>query len=416
MNGSWLVIIAYNHLNLPEKVLSRDSTKVIEWLYDATGVKLRKMVLLNGDTLLKRDYLSGLEFRNDTLEAIYHAEGRLYYDDNGQSRHEYNLTDHLGNTRLVFSDKNGDGTIEVSDNVGSNEVIQENHYYSFGMRMEGKWLGDGGSDYLFNGKELNQEHNLGWYDYGARWYDPSIGRWNAVDPLAEPQSSFSPYHYTYNNPVLFTDPLGLSGESTHTDSVGNVLAVYDDGDLGVYRHKDAKTKKDVDRKRRKSGSNSGDGERMGETEYWDEFRAHDNQTGAILSDVAEGARIYFGESWADLLRRLHAKAQGLTIQQIAKESLPGGDLDIKSDETVASSGTATGKLLNGKYATVRSAGNYLAGMNASIGQLFGRRITMEAFMKIAGALHQGKFSGPSSLSDNPLFRPHTLGLIHGRGW
>ena len=96
------LIIVYNHLNLPEKVLSTDSTKVIEWLYDATGVKLRKTVLLNGDTLLKHDYLSGLEFRNDTLEAIYHAEGRLYYDDSGQSRHEYNLTDHLGNTRLVF--------------------------------------------------------------------------------------------------------------------------------------------------------------------------------------------------------------------------------------------------------------------------------------------------------------------------
>lgn len=70
-------------------------------------------------------------------------------------------------------------------------------------------VGDVDNRYLYNGKEFNGDHGLNWLDYGARWYDPVIGRWNAVDPLAEKHFDFTPYNYVLSNPLLFIDPLGL---------------------------------------------------------------------------------------------------------------------------------------------------------------------------------------------------------------
>ncbi len=89
-------------------------------------------------------------------------------------------------------------------------VIQADDYYPFGM-VSGSTRSDVRgmkNDYLYNGKELQTDLNLDWYDYGARMYDGSLGRWHVVDPMADQMRSYSPYNYAFDNPVRYIDPDG----------------------------------------------------------------------------------------------------------------------------------------------------------------------------------------------------------------
>jgi RHS repeat-associated protein len=134
-------------------------------------------------------------YRGDgSPDYILHPEGVVRATGQGLS-HEYFLKDHLGNTRVVF---------------GSNgAVLQATDYYAFGLEHTPK-AKENENRYLYNGKELQDETFAGgvklcWYDYGARFYDPQIGRWHSVDPAAESEPSWTPYRYGFNNPIRYWD-------------------------------------------------------------------------------------------------------------------------------------------------------------------------------------------------------------------
>lgn len=76
----------------------------------------------------------------------------------------------------------------------------------FGETMFEQQSGVYDNPYKFNAKELDAETGL--YYYGARYYNPRLSVWYGVDPLAGKMPSWSPYVYTFNNPIRFIDPDG----------------------------------------------------------------------------------------------------------------------------------------------------------------------------------------------------------------
>jgi RHS repeat-associated protein len=93
-------------------------------------------------------------------------------------------------------------------------LVQETHYDPWGLELTGigyEYAGVKKNKYLYNGKELIEDNGLQYYDYGARMYDPGIGRWGVVDPMADHKLQFdkSPYAYGWNNPIKYIDPNGM---------------------------------------------------------------------------------------------------------------------------------------------------------------------------------------------------------------
>ena len=88
----------------------------------------------------------------------------------------------------------------------------------------GKNVGAGEHQYLYNNKELNTDWDINLYEYGARWYDPAVGRWTAIDPMSESFYSLSPFNYGLNNPIRVIDPDGAFAHLVQNTSGESIQA------------------------------------------------------------------------------------------------------------------------------------------------------------------------------------------------
>jgi RHS repeat-associated protein len=92
-------------------------------------------------------------------------------------------------------------------------IIHYNEYYPFNMSTANSWTRENatGNNFLGNGgTELNTTSNL--YDLDYRNYDPILGRMHQVDPMATKYASLTPYNYSFNDPVTFSDVSGADPE------------------------------------------------------------------------------------------------------------------------------------------------------------------------------------------------------------
>ena len=157
-----IVDIQYNCLNLPSWVLFKNGDSISN-LYSGDGTKVRTVQVVGGDTLTT-DYCGDAVYENGVLVRLLTEVGYITLAD---TTYHYFIRDHQGNVRVVV-DEHGN-------------VEEVNDYYPLGglMSASSRWSVQ---PYKYNGKELETAGGLNWYDYGARRYDPVLGRWNGVDP------------------------------------------------------------------------------------------------------------------------------------------------------------------------------------------------------------------------------------------
>ena len=159
------------------------------YVYDGDGKRVKATV--GGVTTV---YIGNYYERdNGTTVRKYYYAGAVRVAMRSGGNTFYLLNDHLTSTAITTN----------SSGVRQTEL----RYFAYGGTRY-----DAGSQmtlYRYTGQRV--ETGTGLYDYGARWYDPQIGRFLAADsivPTPGDSQALNRYMYVLGNPLKYSDPTG----------------------------------------------------------------------------------------------------------------------------------------------------------------------------------------------------------------
>ncbi len=162
------------------RVKRHDGDKTWYYSYTPDGRMLTTATFDSGELLFM---LQGIEKEGHIKVVSGQITDRYYY-----------LKDHVGSIRMI-SDENG------------NRAAWKD-FYPFGQEMPGRSGNLDGVDDRFGFTGQEKDAMTGYYHFGARYYEPRIGRFLSVDPEADEFPGVSPYAYALNSPLELIDPDG----------------------------------------------------------------------------------------------------------------------------------------------------------------------------------------------------------------
>ncbi len=182
--------ITYNADNLPTNIAwTKAATVTSAFTYDGSGTRVKKTIQGGSTTW----YIGSHYEKKDSTYTKYIFAGGTRIAKVTTSGYHILHSDHLGSSTIITESSGG--------------VVESTEYNPFGTTRthSGATL----TNYKYTDQELDPETGL--YNYGARYYDPMIGRFISPDPIV--QAPFNPqslnrYSYCINSPLIYVDPSG----------------------------------------------------------------------------------------------------------------------------------------------------------------------------------------------------------------
>ncbi|MEZ0391293.1 MAG: PKD domain-containing protein [Pseudobdellovibrionaceae bacterium] len=198
-------------------------TDITRYSYDEFG-QLSKVTLPNGKAI---EYLIDGEMHRSVKKVDEVVTQKFIYNSNGTLAAELNADDTLKSVFVYATEahspdymitsgvkyrfiKDHLGSIRLVVNTASGQIIQQADYDEFGIQVMN--TNPGLHPFGFAGGIYDSDTSL--VRFGARDYDPQIGRWTSKDPILFGGGDSNLYGYILNDPLNWIDPSGTTGMRT----------------------------------------------------------------------------------------------------------------------------------------------------------------------------------------------------------